>query len=94
MSKNNKILNKNNSVVNFSAIKAEAITPNDTAEFEPGQVYVGGDGSGSSNLTVRFQYAQGTPVTFANVPDGSFLPITVIGVDDSDTTSTNVVILR
>jgi len=91
---NNKIVSQNNSIANFQAIKAEVVTPSDTDVFEPGQVYVGGDGSGTSNLTVRFKYAQDVPVTFTNVPDGSFLPIFVIGIDDTNTTSTNIVILR
>lgn len=94
MSGNNKIVSKNNSVVDFVAINAEAVTPSDTDVLEPGQLYVGGDGTGTSNLTVRFKYAQDIPVTFANVPDGSFLPIVVIGVDATNTTSTNILILR
>lgn len=75
---------------------AAAVTPSDTANIpsvstEDGSgnngcvLYVGGGG----NLKVLT--VSGDEVTFVNIQDGSFVPIQVLRVFSTGTTSTNIV---
>ena len=84
-----KIANNNNEVVNFSAINGESITPSDTETFERGQIFVGTGG----NIKVKF-ISNSTPVLFKNVPDGTFMPITVVGILSTETTALDIVLIR
>lgn len=60
------------------------VIPSDTVRFpdEVGGIWVGGAGN------VALVKRDGTPVTFAGVPAGTFLPITCIGVNATNTTAT------
>lgn len=60
-----------------------AVTPHASTEFtyESRALWVG---TGGNLVAVR---ADGTEVTFSNVPDGTLLPIRAIRVDDTSTAS-------
>lgn len=73
------------------ATKVEAITPSDTvtyADFGVLYVGVGGDVAVSSKTT------DDTPVVLKNVPDGTILPLYVSKVWATDTTATDIVLMR
>jgi len=69
--------------------KAEAVTPSDTDDIETGILFVGVGG----NLNV-VPYAGEDAVLFKNIPDGSFFPIKVRKVMSTNTTATDIVIIR
>lgn len=61
-----------------------AVTPNDTDEFSPSIIYVGGAG----NVTVRDTC--GNPVVFTAVPAGTVLPVLCSGVNATGLTASNI----
>lgn len=66
---------------------ALAITPSDTDTFaNPVHVYVGVTG----DVAVR-PWNGNTAVVFKNVPQGSTLPVQVVGVNATSTTAANLV---
>lgn len=72
--------------VNFIPSIALTVTPDDTATFQEGLLYVGVTGD------VRVMLADmSTFVTFKNVQSGSFLPVYVKAVH-TDTTATDMLI--
>ena len=84
-----KILNKNDEPVTFSGQSWEAVTPSDTENVAIGQLYIGGGG----DVAVLAEGAT-SPETFVNVPDGSFMPLNIVGVYATGTTATDILILR
>jgi len=84
-----KIANNSDEVVNFSAINGEIVTPSDTETFDRSQIFVGTGG----DIAVRF-INNPTSVVFKNVPDGTFMPITVIAILSTGTTALNIVLIR
>ncbi|MCX8507730.1 MAG: hypothetical protein ORN49_02430 [Rhodobacteraceae bacterium] len=68
---------------------AVAVVPSDSVDLQmvPRALYVGQAG----NLSVRL--AEGTSLTFSNVPAGSFLPLRIKGVNATGTTATGIVAL-
>lgn len=86
---NTRIINPTGTPVNFSAYSAEVVTPSDTLTFAVGQLFIGTGG----DIAVIFSN-QSTVVLFKNIPDGSFLPIQVIGVFSTNTTAADIVVLR
>ena len=79
-----KIQTASGNMVNFVCSRAVPVTPHNTAVIEKGMLYVGTGG----DVKVRLS-GQTTFTTFKNVPDGSFLPILVIGVH-TETTATDM----
>lgn len=73
----------------FPALEQLAVTPSDTTTFDPPTrgLYVGTGGS----LVVTDPY--GNDATYANVADGSALPISVVKVKAA-TTASNIVAWR
>ena len=71
------------------AISAEEVTPNDAADLTDMSraIYVGTGG----DLTVVME--EGQTVTFANVPDGTLLPLRVSRVMEAST-ATDIVAIR
>lgn len=68
---------------------ASAVTPNDSTTFDnEGMLYVGTGGDVTVDLI-----GSGTNLTFSNVPDGVFLPITVSRVYSTGTTASDIVLL-
>lgn len=63
-----------------------AFTKSDTAQFPPSAVYVGNGG----NVVVR-PADGGAPITFVGIPNGSMVPIMVVGVMDTNTTASDFV---
>lgn len=64
---------------------AAAVTPSDTATFEPSVIYVGGAGK------VKVTTVQGSDVTFTAVPAGTRLPVRVKRVWQNGTDATLMV---
>lgn len=65
---------------------AEAVTPSNTVNLvTPAVIYVGTGGN------VKVTTAQGSDVTFANVPSGSVIPVQVLRVWATGTTASNLV---
>lgn len=87
-----KIINASNGLnIDFMSATGEALTPSDTNTFTPGSLFIGTSG----NISVIFANDDTyTAVLLKNIPDGSFLPILVKAVKDTDTTATDIVILR
>lgn len=75
-------------IVTQQAILGENVTPSDSTILENGCLYVGTGG----NIKVRL--VGGSVLTFSNVTDGSFLPIVVNMVYSTDTTASDIIILR
>jgi hypothetical protein len=73
----------------MSASKAEVVSPSNTQDLVAGTLYVGGAG----DVTVILQ-DDITPITFANVNDGVFMPIMVRRVMATGTDATNIIIMR
>lgn len=84
-----RIYTKNDRAVTFIASQGSSLTPNDTTEFEPGSLYIGTGGD-----VVCVLADESSTITFSNVPDGSFLPILVKMVYDTNTTASDILILR
>ena len=72
----------------YQAQNGAAVTVSDTTVFQPGVLYVGTGG------TVVVKTREGTDLTFTNVADGSFLPIVVTMVYATNTTASDILILR
>jgi hypothetical protein len=82
-----KILTNTNRPALEMAGSAIEITKNDTTTFSAGCLYVGTGG------IVKVDMADGgTAVTFAGVPDGTFMPIYVTRVYAATTTASDFVI--
>lgn len=64
---------------------AATVTPSDTVNFPESSVVFSGSGG-----TIRVLTAQGTDITFTNVPAGSVLPVQVLRVFSSTTNATNI----
>ena len=73
----------------FTATSATAVTPSDTTVLSPGNLYVGVGGT-----IVVMLVGDVTTSTFLNVPDGTFLPITVKMIYATTTDATDMLILR
>ena len=75
--------------VNGVALRAVAITPNDSTDLSETtkSLYVGGAGA----LVVRLVGAPSTNVTLAAVPAGTTLPMRVVRVLSSGTGATSIV---
>ena len=84
-----KIHNKNDEPVTFSAQSWTVVVPSDTTRLAIGQLFVGVGG----DIAVLAKDAS-SPETFKNVSDGSFLPINVVAVYSTNTTATDIIILR
>lgn len=63
-----------------------AVTPSDTAVFPPSALYVGNGG----NVAVR-PADGGAVITFVGIPNGSMVPIMVVGLMATNTTATSFV---
>ena len=75
-------------------IDAAAVTPSDTIAVGPTRALYVGDPLSTGELTVvMFNDNTQTPITFSNVPSGTFLPINVLFVMSTGTTCTNIVAL-
>jgi hypothetical protein len=71
------------------AISAEAVTANDSTVLEPFRaLYVGTGGD------VVVTVLSGSDITFANVQDGSILPVGGTKVKSTSTTASDIVALR
>jgi len=81
------IYNNDYKAVPFLYSRAAAVTKSDTTVLEPGIVYAGGTG----DLVVALENDPSTWVTFYGVPAGTFLPLRVVKVGASSST-TNMVI--
>lgn len=69
------------------AMRAAAITPSDSVNFERCTgIYVGGTGTVVAIIN-------GNAVTFTNVGSGTILPISATRVNSTSTTATNLVAL-
>lgn len=65
---------------------AATVSTSDTVNFtDPSVIYVGTSGN------VKVTTAQGTAVTFSNVPAGVVIPVQVIRVWTTGTTATNMI---
>lgn len=80
----------NSSTMEAPATRAEAITPNDSADlgFATRALYVGVTGN------VRLLMLGGETLTFVGVQGGSILPVRAIRVYATDTTATDIIGLR
>ena len=72
--------------VNFIERNGEAVTPSDSTEVEYTSLYVGSAG----NVAVQLA-GSNSSITYANVQDGSFMPIEVIKVFSTGTTASNII---
>jgi len=73
----------------YHATIAEVVVPSDTEILETGILFVGTGG----NINV-LPFEGETAVLFKNVPNGSFFPVKVKKVLNTDTTAGDIVILR
>ena len=64
---------------------AASVTTNDVTQFSPSVLYVGTGG------TIRVLTAEGSDITFTNLPAGIILPLRVIRVYASTTTATGII---
>ncbi len=72
------------------ATSAEAVVPNDSTVLEATRgLWVGGAG----DIVVVMSGGDGSSVTLSGVTAGTLLPLSVIGVDATDTTATLIVAL-
>ena len=72
-------------VLPLIATNAEAVTKSNTTTFNASVVYIGTAGN------VKVLTAGGQTVTFANVPNCSFLPVLVTMVYSTDTTASDFI---
>jgi len=73
------------------ASNAAAVMPNDDSDLDNiGVLYVGGAGDVSVLLDGQ---ADNAPVTFVGVPAGSWLPVRVRRVRNTDTTATDILLV-
>jgi len=82
------IQNSNGSLVDFSAFEGSVCTPSDDTIFSSSQLFVGTAG----DIAVKF--SSGEVVTFKNIANGSFLPINVVKVMATNTTATDIILLK
>ncbi len=67
---------------------ADAVTPNNSTDLtNKGILYVGTGG----NISVITAGEQ--TVTFSNVPDGAFIPVSIARVNATGTTASNILVL-
>jgi len=72
------------------AVKAAAVTPNDSTEIAPTKaLYVGTGGSMAVQLA-----GDSSSVTLTNVPNGALLPIRAVIVLSTGTTASDIVALN
>lgn len=69
-------------------VSGDSITPSDSTILQPGSLYIGTGGN------VKVKLVSGSILTFVNVQDGSWLPIKVIMVYSTDTTASDILIIR
>lgn len=89
MSDKNTVVDRVGTPVVYHGIDAEAVTPSDTEDIKTGILYVGVGG----NVSI-IPYEGKDAVLFKNVLDGSFLPIKVRRVMATNTTATDIVVVR
>lgn len=77
--------------INFVGTTAEMLTPSDTDVFEPGYVYIGGDGDVSC---VPVGNELSNPVDFIGLHAGTILPVLVRRVRAVNTTATDLLLIR
>jgi hypothetical protein len=77
-----------NTPVFFQAQDGAAITASDSTVLSPGVLYIGTTG----DVNVRTKI--GTDLVFSNVGDASFLPVLVDMVYSTNTTASDILILR
>lgn len=77
-------------VQKLQARTAVDVTPNDSTDITPGDqvLYVGTGGN------VKVTTADGSTVTFTNVPSGAILPVSVRRVFSTGTTATGIIAIR
>lgn len=73
----------------YHGSKAEAVTPSDTEVLTTGFLFIGTGGNVSIVL-----YRDEDPVLFKNIPNGSILPIKVKKVMSTNTTASDIIIIR
>lgn len=83
------IFNNDGTPVDFQATKGKNVTPSDTVILSPGSLYVGTGG----NINVVL-VNDSSPILFTNVQDGTFMPIKVKQIYSTDTTASDIKILR
>jgi len=76
--------------VNIVGSRAATLTTSDTVVFEPGYIYIGGDGD---LVCVPVSNALDEPVIFIGLTAGTILPILVKKVLTT-TSATNLIIIR
>lgn len=73
----------------YQATRATAVTPSNTTVLEAGTLFIGSGGNVEVVLV-----GDSTPIVFNNVADGTFLPMLVKMVYTTNTTASNILILR
>ena len=76
------------SPVFFQAENGAAVIVSDSTVLQPGVLFIGS--GGNVNVLTR----QGTDLVFSNVNDASFLPVVVDMVYSTNTTASDILILR
>jgi hypothetical protein len=84
----NKIYSNTNRPVSFVPGSAVAVTKSDTDVFSAGSLYVGTGG----DVAVKMSDSD-TTVIFANVPDGTFMPISITQVLSTGTDADDFIVL-
>jgi len=87
-SENIKLVNNLNMTSPIQGIQGDVVVASDTNVLSPGALYVGTTGN------VKARLITGSILTFKNVADGSFLPIIVDMVYLTDTTASDIIIIR
>lgn len=83
---NSRLISNQGSGVTLVGSKAVAITPSDTDNISPCNLYVGTGG----DIKVLLQSDLETPVIFKNVPSGVFLPILAARIYSTDTDADDI----
>ena len=81
------VFDHHQSPVFFQAENGAAVTASDSTVLQPGVLYVGSGGN------VNVHTRKGSTILFANVADGSFLPVVVDQVLSTSTTASDILIL-
>ena len=82
-----RVVDHHQSPVFFQGEDGASVTPSDSTALQTGVLYIGSGG----NVNVRTR--AGTDLLFANVADGSFLPVVVDMVYSTSTTASDILIL-
>lgn len=83
-----KLQTKSGIIISLQAETAIQVTANDSATFNPSNIWVGTGGN------VKIVDAFGNTSTFTNVSDGSILPVLVSKIFFTDTTASGFVLLN